>query len=277
MLLCRQFTQKPDLATHEIRKASKRIRAVYRLFRKATGEDQYRHSKAFYADLSHMLAVYRISAVNIETLRWLTPDKRLPVNSGFMHDVTATLEKRHQQLTSIMIEEQQVDRNLSDKLRAEIESLNAHPLFSCDFHNLVPGLRNTYNSGKTGLDQALFLPTTENLHEFRKVVKSLWIQFLLLRPIWPSYVGLAAHQLDILAQRLGLEHDLAELEQLLVRDRTGDNPVQLSNLLDFIAKKRQIVQKTLIPLARRLYFEKPRTMGIKMEGFYRLYAGHGLG
>ena len=102
------------------------------------------------------------------------------------------------------------------------------------------------------------------------MVKSLWYQFLLIRPIWPSYIGLEAHHLDILAQRLGLEHDLAELDQFLSREGIGKDEIQLGLLLDFIAKKRLQVQKSLIPLAKRLYTEKPVRMSERMEEFYRI-------
>ena len=117
--------------------------------------------------------------------------------------------------------------------------------------------------------------TTENLHELRKQVKFLWIHYLILRPIYPAYLGLLAHQLDILAQKLGLDHDLAELEQYLIKEQYQKDKTAAGILLDFIQKKRKTLQKTSLPLAIRLYMEKPRAMSGKMERYYDLYSGKG--
>jgi hypothetical protein len=268
--LCDQFGITPDPATHEIRKCTKRIRAVYRLYRSATGDVLFRHGKTFYGNLSQVLAVHRISAAHIETLQLLATDKRLSINSAYLHNLSAEVEKRHQQLTHHIFQDQQADRYLTETLSAEIKAMAKKPLLSCDFHDLTPGLRRTYGQGKKSLDLAIQHPSTENFHELRKMVKSLWYQFLLIRPIWPSYIGLEAHHLDILAQRLGLEHDLAELDQFLSREGIGKDEMQLGLLLDFIAKKRLQVQKSLIPLAKRLYAEKPVRMSERMEEFYRI-------
>jgi CHAD domain-containing protein len=276
LLFCGQFVEKPDFATHEIRKSTKRIRAIYRLYRKATGEEVYRHSNKLYSHLSQSLADIRISAVNVASLQWLAADKRLPVAREFMHGLITDTDKHHQQITLKIIEEQQADRYLTELLTAEMAAIKTKPAIVCDFPDLIPGFRRTYSQGRKNLAQVMLDPATENLHELRKQVKSIWIQFLILRPIYPAYFGVMAHQLDALAQKLGLDHDLAELELHLNKEPSQKSKTATTGLLGFLHKKRQTLQRAAIQLAMRLFIEKPRTLSVKMERFYGLYSGKGV-
>jgi CHAD domain-containing protein len=270
---CGQFGEMPEVATHEIRKSTKRIRAIHRLYRMVNGEEVYRHSNKLYGHLSQSLADIRISAVNLATLQSLKADKRLPVNQEFMRELITDAEKHHHMFTRKIIDGKHTDRYLAEIITAEMTTMTAKPLLSWDFHDLIPGLRHTYCQGKKDLAVVLVDATTENLHELRKQVKSLWIQYLILHPIYPAYLGLLAHQLDILAQKLGLDHDLAELEQYLIKEQYHKDKISAGILLGFIQNKRQTLQKTALPSAMRLFMEKPRTMSGKMERYYRLYSG----
>jgi hypothetical protein len=276
LLFCGQFSEKPDMATHEIRKSTKRIRAIYRLYRQLTGEEIYRQSNKLYGHLSQSLAEMRISAVNLSSLQLLSTDKRIPLSLESMHELITDMDLHHQLLTRKVIEEQQTHRYLADRITAELATMSAKPFLSCDFQDLVPGLRRTYSQGKRVLDMVMLDPATENLHELRKQVKSFWIQILILHPIYPAYLGLMAHQLDTLAQKLGLDHVLFELEYYLKKEQNEKDKSSTGSLLGFIQKKRLALQKTSLPLAMRLYLEKPRAISGKIERYYRLYSGKGF-
>jgi CHAD domain-containing protein len=269
--LCSRFPENPDFVTHEMRKSTKRIRAVYRLFRQAAGNNMYLHGKEIYGALSLLLANHRISNVYVETMHRLAADKRLPVDLVYIDKRIAEQESKHQQLTHKLIREQGIDHQLKGIIVAEREKLLSEPVFSCNFANLSKGIRDTYAQGRKNLDMIVQQADTENLHNLRKRVKSLWNQLILLRPIWPATLSLAIHQFDMLAEKLGLEHDLAELEQFLNKERIGNDESQHIILLGLIAKKRQQIQKAFVPLAMRLYAEKPGTVVGKMEVYYRLF------
>ncbi len=269
--LCSRFPENPDFVTHEMRKSTKRIRAVYRLFRQAAGNNMYLHGKEIYGALSLLLANHRISNVYVETMHRLAADKRLPVDLVYIDKRIAEQESKHQQLTHKLIREQGIDHQLKGIIVAEREKLLSEPVFSCNFAYLSKGIRDTYAQGRKNLDMIVQQADTENLHNLRKRVKSLWNQLILLRPIWPATLSLAIHQFDMLAEKLGLEHDLAELEQFLNKERIGNDESQHIILLGLIAKKRQQIQKAFVPLAMRLYAEKPGTVVGKMEVYYRLF------
>jgi len=271
LLLCGRYAENPDFMTHEIRKSTKRIRAVYRLFRQAAGNDIYLNGKELYGALGRLLAEHRVSTVYIETMHRLASDNRLPVSLNYLEKRIAEQENRHKQLTHLLIREQRLDKQLKQIIQAETQKLIVEPLFSCDFASLTEGLQNTYSKGRKSLELIIQQADTENLHNLRKKVKSLWNQMIMLRPVWPAVISHTVHQFDLLAEKLGIEHDLAELEHFLINERIENSEDQCHILLKFIAKKRQHIQKAIIPLAMRLYADKPGAMVGKMEVYYRMF------
>jgi CHAD domain-containing protein len=268
-----QYHKNPDFITHEIRKTTKRIRAVYRLFRQAAGDDIYLHGKELYGTLSQLLAEHRVSAVYIETMHRLASDNGLPVSLNYLEKRIAEQENKHKQLTHLLIWEQGFDQQLKQIVQTEMQKLITEPLFSCDITNFSEGLKNTYSKGRKSLKLILQQASAENLHNLRKKVKSYWNQMILLRPVWPSVFNVSIHQFDLLAERLGLDHDLAELEHFLSNKKIENDEDQYHILLEFIAKKRQHIQKSIVPLAMRLYAEKPEALAGKMKVYYKLFLG----
>lgn len=271
--LCRQFPEKPDFATHEIRKSTKRVRAVYRLYRHVTGDELYGHGKEFYSNVSHVLADHRISLVYFETLKLISADRKMPAKANYLGKLIRAMEMYHREVTADILNTHQVDQGLYGLIESELRS-NARELpAQGKFNDLVSCLRKTYSRGKKCLDQATIQPTAENFHELRKITKSLWNELILIRPIWPSYYGFAIHHLDILAQKLGFEHDLAELEKLLHEESSGKDRIQRTLLTEYIAWKRKQLQKSIIPLAQRLFADKPGAVARKAEVFYGMFVG----
>lgn len=271
--LCRQFPEKPDFATHEIRKSTKRVRAVYRLYRQVTGDELYGHGKEFYSNVSHVLADHRISLVYFETLKVISADRKMSANANYLGKLIRAMEMNHRELTAEILNTHQVDQGLCSLMESELRA-NARELpAQGKFNDLVSCLRKTYSRGKKCLDQAVIQPTAENFHELRKITKSLWNELILIRPIWPSYYGFAIHHLDNLAQKLGFEHDLAELEKLLREESSGKDRIQRTLLTDYIAWKRKQMQKSIIPLAQRLFADKPGAVARKAKVFYGMFLG----
>lgn len=267
-----KFSETPDLATHEIRKSTKRARAVCRLFRQSTSEDMYQSFNNFFGNLSQMLAEHRSSRARIDTLHLLKKEKKTQVISAFIGELSASLEERNKDLTTQLFIDGQTGILLKDLLSAQIKSLSDTAFHSCDIRQVVSGLRKTYGRCRSLLKVANEMPSTENLHNLRKAVKALWYQYILLRPVWPSYMGAEIHQLDLLAQKLGHEHDLAELERFIRENAAGYHVNQLKILLELISWKRLQQQKTSRSLAIRLFADKPTDLGRKIGIYYGLFA-----
>jgi CHAD domain-containing protein len=265
--ICKKSSDNADITTHELRKISKRIRALYRLYRKAIGEASYQNGQAHNRDLSQLLARHRLSAVLIETIQTISLDKRLKTDPILLNELILEFQKSHKQLTLDLIKKQKLFHQILLLLKAEKERIKNMPLLPCEFNALADGLRRTYRRGRNTLDVAVKEPTAENLHNLRKSVKYLWNQMILLRPLWPPVMRLTIHQLDLLAEKLGFDHDLAELEKHLMEK----NKIQYEQLLIYIGNRRKQIQKTIYPLALRIYAVTPRSMAKRLKTYEEIF------
>jgi len=271
--MCLRSDEEPDLAAHEIRKGTKRIRAVFRLFRQATGEATCLRSVEHFRTLSGLLAEIRLSKVHTDTLYAISLDKRLNVDPGDMKRLIRKLRQRHKRILSAAIQKKQLFHHVGSLLTAELDHAETHPVSDCEFGMLAENIRKTYRNGKADLDIMLNQYSPENLHSLRKKVKCLWNQMILIRPIWPSAMGMMIHNLDLLAERLGNEHDLDELDLYLSRDLQNRKIPVPFQLTDYISLKRKHLLKNIIPMAKRLFSEKPGALFGRLNTYYLVWKG----
>ncbi len=272
LVMSDNFSLSPDYATHEIRKTTKRIRAVYRLYRIALGEEAYIRGRQLFGSLSNLLADHRLSAVHLEILREIARDAKNPAGEKQMNKIIAALHQEHLKLTKQLLNKQQVALQIRKTTTIELEKLDHEPIIACSSREIVEGLRGTYNSGKKSLGLLMRQPGTENFHNLRKKVKLIWNQLILLRPLWPAMLTPLIRQMDLLAEKLGTDHDLAEMEKLLLSGSIGNyHEETMQQLTACIAHKRKNCQKAIVNSALKLYAEKPAAFAGKMATYCRLY------
>lgn len=267
---CQHYGSDPDVATHEIRKSIKRIRAVCRLYEAVTDVSEYMHQHEKYRKISSLLAEHRLSAVYCSTLA--LAGLKVHPNPDWLTGLSLNLHARHGHITASLMERQVPEEVHQLLLQAE-EALENQTMAHCTITHLVKGLWNSYKNGRNQLDIARYQPSTHNLHELRKSVKNLWNQLILFRPVWPSVMGMSIHNLDILAERLGNDHDLAELEIFLNMIKAAGDPNQ-DALTQLIHNRRKQIQKLIFPLASRIFAEKPGAFKGRMLTYYRIFAQH---
>jgi CHAD domain-containing protein len=273
MDLCQRSMEQPDIATHEIRKNSKRIRAVYSLFKEATGKESYHLGQDHIRTISRLLAPHRLSKVYCDCLSEILLDKRHPVDPMVTGKLMHQLETDHQLLTNEIVERGHLFNEVIILLTKERDRVEKVPLSEFDFNLLANGIKNSYADGRNKLDLALNQNTAENLHELRKTVKSLWNQLILIRPVWSSMIGLNIHYLDVLAEKLGKDHDLSELIHYLAIQGKSTGSTIPGELKDHIDIKRTNLQKSIVPLAVRLFSEKPGAFRSRLVNYYNIYKG----
>ncbi|MFO7369297.1 MAG: CHAD domain-containing protein [Bacteroidales bacterium] len=268
------FTHNPDYVTHEIRKTTKRIRAVNRLFRNALGEAIYIRNKELFGSLSSLLAEHRVSAVHLEILKGIARDAENPLGEKLMNEMITAQQQSHLELTKQLIDKKQTMLSIKQILNSESEKSDRDPIIVCGYHDIVKGLKGTYRGGTKCLNVLTAQPGTENFHNLRKKVKMIWNQLILLRPVWPAMITPMVRQMDLLAEKLGADHDLAELENWVLTGNIGNGHEEtILKLISYISGKRKIGQKAIINSALKLYAEKPAAFAGRMATYCRLYWG----
>jgi len=269
--LCGRSVEQPDIAIHEIRKNTKRIRAVYSLFKEATGKESYHRGRDHIATISRLLASHRLSKVYCDCLSEILLDKRNPVDPMVIGKLMHQLETDHQLRTNEIVENGSLFNETIILLTRERDRVEKVSLSEFDFTMLANGIKNSYADGRNKLEIALNQNTNENLHELRKTVKSLWNQLILIRPVWSSMIGLNIHYLDVLAEKLGKDHDLFELVHYLSIQGKSTGWTIPWELTEHIDIKRTNLQKSIVPLAVRLYSEKPGAFRNRLLSYYKIY------
>jgi excisionase family DNA binding protein len=274
-----------DKAVHDARKTCKRLRSVLRLIRDEVGYDYYRRENLRFRDASRLLAPARDSAVMVETLdslieRFQEPnsaqlpvdflsDFEFPVEPNEFCDLRDQLVERHHAQSRQVLETDAVQQYIAAVREARL-NVAIWPIQQDDFAAISGGLHRVYKRGCVRMARARKETNAEALHDWRKRVKYLWYQLEVIQPIWPTMLTELAESLHTLSSLLGDEHDLAELQLLILQNPDLlPNKLMQQRLFDMIAYRRQEFQTAAWPLGQRLYAETPAVFVKRMYAYWR--------
>ena len=136
---------------------------------------------------------------------------------------------------------------------------------------LVPGLERAYRRGRERMREAEEDPSTERLHEWRKRAKDHWYHLRLVRDAWPQELEARADEVHRLTDLLGDDHDLAILAG--EAQAAGEASDDRADLLAAIDRRRAGLKAEAFKLGARVYAEKPKAFGRRMEALLEAWRG----
>lgn len=229
-------------SVHGARKQLKRARASLRLLRDAVGNRAYREENRRLRDAARPLAPTRDTDVMIATLSALLADPALRAHRAVLAASKKALAKERDALAR---------RVRVESIRMSLEASRARVSQWRMPHDSLPiaraGLERIYRRGRKALERALERPTDARLHELRKQVKYLGAALQALEPAHTPFAARVVERADMIAERLGADHDLSVL-----RRRFADRALTRA-----LAQRREPLQKEALRAARRLYRRKP--------------------
>lgn len=253
-----------DEAIHEARKSLKKVRATLRLVRGEMGE-AYVRENARLRDIAARLSEFRDAFAIIGTFDDLKNQFRDQGAGTKLRSVRAGLTKR--------CDESGRDEDVGVVLNAAAAALQRAarrvknwPLERDGYEAIAPGLVETYRSGRKALARAKEDPSAENFHQLRKRVKDHWYHIRLLEGLWTEVMEAYEKSLKDLEDWLGSDHNLTVL-----RDRIAAEPAffgkekQIELTFDLIAGYQKKLRAEAVPLAERIYEEKPRDFTRRMR------------
>jgi CHAD domain-containing protein len=254
---------------HSVRKRIKKIRAVFRLVRSDLDEEVFRQENIRYRNIGNRLSHLRDATVMIKTLDKLkeTHPEGLP-DQTLVKIREALVEKQAQASNAFFAEENRIGEVIRDFREAEqnVPRLSGRDSFSV----FAPNMKAIYRRGKKAYGVAVKEPSIHNFHELRKEVKNIGYHTRLLQPAWPVLFEAYEHELDLLSEMLGDDHDLGvlaeEIESGRLIPKDGEDNARL---VAAIHTQREGLQRQFLPLAHRLFAEK----AADFVGRYRLYWG----
>jgi CHAD domain-containing protein len=257
-----------DLASaiHDARKDLKKLRSLLRLVRADIGKRQYRAENSRYRDAARLLAVARDAEVKLETLAALR--ERYPDEAPAADVLQRALEGERARVAGDAADPELRRRldEAAETIAAGAAEVDDWMLGDDGFDLLRTGLERSYRRGRDGLRSLGDDPTDYELHEWRKRVKDLWYQLRLLRSVWPAALKGPVEAADELADLLGDHHDLA----LLIDDTRvrGSGDLELAALTGLARRRQRELLDAALPIAERLYAEKPKRFVERIEAYW---------
>ena len=255
--------QDTDKATHEVRKACKKLRALLRLVR--PGFADFARENAALRDLARALSGSRDAKVLLDTFDWLTaevPEEEIQRLAAVRSALAAGQHARPDELL----------RGAEAELMAVRERIAGWVLEEHGWDALAPGLREAVRGGRKAARQAHREPTAERYHELRKLMKHHWYHTRLLAPLWPAVMRTRIAELGRLADLLGLHHDVSVfMDRLAGGFADEEAEVAIGALSTLAAARRADLERKIDPLAARLLAQKGGALAKQWHELWRIW------
>ncbi|MCB7479722.1 CHAD domain-containing protein [Christiangramia sediminis] len=246
-------------AIHDIRKRLKKLRALCRLVRDEMGEDNYKSINIYFRDLGKEISDFRDLTAHLETLEMLNErfGKYLYVN--FFRTFSKQIEEEREQMENNLRSQNFFSEHLVKKLKKAKQELTSWPVESNNIDIILPSIERVYKRGQMALQKAYETPEKENFHEWRKRVKYLWYQTLLLQDTWPNFFDTLEAEIHELADLLGNDHDLMVLkEKILAGDFSLKEETHRELMIAIINEYSNSLRSNAKTRGELIYAESPK-------------------
>jgi CHAD domain-containing protein len=256
-----------ETSVHEARKDFKKARALLRLVRDDLGEARYAIENAAFRDAGRKLATVRDGLVRVHALETVASalGDRAPLSA--IRTWRRRLRSRYRGAARRLTRGQALPSitRMLEEARARVPDWT---LAREGFDAFASGLERTYGQGRKRCERALEERTPEELHAWRRRAKDLRYHVDLLHPVWPELMGDLEKTLHELTDRLGDDHDLAELRRTLSPAEGTTDAADLVSVLDELDRRRAELQQAARPLGHRIYSEKQKAFVRRIEGYW---------
>ena len=260
---------KLDDAVHDVRVCFKKLRGLIRLVRGELGNKQYKRENVFYRDLNRQLSDVRDTAALTEILDKLekrfadelAPDAFAP----FRRSLAKATRKRQSEKKRALVQ-------VRKKIVTARKKVKKWSIDHDNFSAVGDGLEHIYAEGRKKFTKASATPSVKALHEWRKQVKYLWYQILLLRKLWPKQLKKFADQIEKLVDYLSDDHDLAILRERVLKDsKHSTDGHEHEALMALIDKRRAELQTQASFLGQRIYAEETGAFNQRFHDYWKAW------
>jgi CYTH domain-containing protein/CHAD domain-containing protein len=256
-----------DTLVHEIRKRCKASRGLARLVKPALG-DEFRTFDRAVRDAANQLSSLRDAHVVVGTFDALLvahPDD----------EILRTVRNRQ---SSLPTEVGRVGAAADDERIATARALLVEARHASNgwkiprgFDTIEAGIVATYRQGRSALRRAQADPTDHRFHEWRKAAKYLWYQMQLVHDAAPSVLGPLVDQLDLLAEALGDDHDLAVLVELLDdRSHHDGTPSEVAHVRALARDRQHMLRRYALRSGATIYAEPDDAFARRIARYWHL-------
>lgn len=251
---------------HEVRKRCKKVRALYRLYRYALDETEYKKQNAALREIAASVAGSRDFHVMRRTYDRLLETCEVEIDRKQLAPIARTLTLESDEVMRQELEDGLVA--LAEPLRSVIERAEQAELRKKSFSVIRDGEKKNYRRARKAMKKAYANPSPERFHELRKRAKYHRYHMRLLSALWPAYMDLREQELHSLTDLLGEDHDMAVFEAWLEEHGAGKDDAR-AILRGLIEQRRRTCEKEAQLLANRLFCASPKAHSKYLAALYR--------
>ncbi|MGI9608984.1 MAG: CHAD domain-containing protein [Acidimicrobiia bacterium] len=255
-----------ERAVHDVRKRCKEVRAAARLVRSSIGEE-FAPFNAMVKEAADTLGPIRDAHAVLATFDDLR-SARESDDVGDLDEVRAGQANVAAEATRTV---HGGDPRI-EKARALLVSARKRVKrwkIGKGFAPLASGIERTYRQGRRDLRRAEAKPTDHNLHEWRKSLKTLWYQTRLIERAAPSVMGSLVATLDVVAEALGDDHDLAVLvERLSAKPERFGGKHNVKEATRLARSQQKDLRRRAFRLGATVYAESPTAFTRRMGSYW---------
>lgn len=264
--------KEPALATHEVRRCCKKVRALVRLVR--PGLECARHENQSFREIAALLSGSRDAKVLLDTFDLLTADVPVELDRNSLDKVRQRLSDHRDQAAPIPgadpLEEARV------RLGTAAARIQNWAIAGDGKHGgwqaIEGGLLRVYREGREGARALQVGAPAETWHDLRKQVKYHWYHTRLLEPVWPGPMRQREGQLGRLGEALGEHHDICVFAAHVGSQPDGFGAA--GEALQVLANARRVqIEEAALPQLQRLYAQSPKALEKYWHTLWRIWRG----
>ena len=260
-----------DEAIHSARKSIKKVRATLRLARRDMGESRSEHARL--RDTAARISEFRDAFVIIATFDSLKKKYRGEAGVTRLGSIRNGLARRRRE-ASREEDTGPVVKAAAEALKKTSKRVAKWHLTSEGFAAIAPGLEETYRAGRRALAAARKDGSAEKLHALRKRVKDHWYHVRLLEGLWAEMMDAYEKSLKDLEDWLGEDHNLTVLRDKITAEPGFYGKQQdIALAFDLISRYHKELREKALPLAERIYEEKPREFTRRIKRLWNTWQG----
>jgi len=256
------------ISIHEARKNIKKLRAVLRFIRHGIGEEKYQELNTFYGETGQKIALLRDDTSIIELLENFKTNIKSPdLQRVIQKSIRLTKKKREIEFADF--HKNKTDIRLSNSLSGKMNVLKQLDIKGSPEIFIMKSIQKVYINTAKRMKLSETEGTNEAYHNWRKQVKYLMFQMILLKNVWPKFFEAYIEELNKLQRLLGNLHDLNIVNNMIVEGSFFQlDKNQKKTLLKFIYPHRTNLKKQVHIIGNMLFAESSQTFSQRLLGIW---------
>ena len=244
---------------HGARKGIKKVRAILRLMSNGSGHDSNRKTAKALRKAAGCLAAARDARVMLRAFERLAGSA-----AGQFPELHRRLRKRCRREAHRLKTDEALARAVS-QLRKADRKFDSLEIDAGGWKLFEPGLKRSVLRAREMFDLVRSEPLAENFHEWRKGVKYLWHQIVLLGPALSGAGRVLKEELEELGNLLGEAHDLDLLKEFTAGEKVP--VVERRAILRLISLRQRLLRRDGLKLgAKVLRDDDPEDICARVRG-----------